>query len=191
MGYAVTIFKKNETVLRSLFRVLQHYNRSDNSVLEKYYQLLETAQNLQLNVGYREVAKFAEINDLEFEKIIVAYEESCQMLLIIDENQAYECIQNEIDLYIKHGNIDKAIQRCVEYGYPIVKETENTQKAAEFMDQGEALRDEHKISHSCVIREFEEIKYFHDCKKVKEDIRKHFVRNASVHFMNFVNISTK
>ncbi|KII60642.1 hypothetical protein RF11_03454 [Thelohanellus kitauei] len=78
--------------------------KSDNSPLDKYYQLVERAQNLQLNVkdevrhiltlesieAYLEVAEFAEANELEYRKIVLGYEEASQMLYDIDENRAIE-----------------------------------------------------------------------------------------------------
>ncbi|KII75014.1 hypothetical protein RF11_14486 [Thelohanellus kitauei] len=111
---------------------------SDNSPLDKYYQLVEKAQNLQLYVGdegrhiltlesieaYLEVAEFAEANELEYRKIIFGYEEASQMLYDIDENRAIECFRMSIDTYVKHGDINKAIQRCIQYGYAIKSETD-------------------------------------------------------------------
>ncbi|KII75017.1 hypothetical protein RF11_14489 [Thelohanellus kitauei] len=92
-------------------------SESENSPLEKYYQLIDTAQNLQLNVGYAEsieayleVAKFAEENEFEYRKIVIGYEEASLMLFYIDKIRSIECFKNTINIYIKHGDINKAIQ---------------------------------------------------------------------------------
>ncbi|KII75009.1 hypothetical protein RF11_14481 [Thelohanellus kitauei] len=154
--------------------------QSDNSPLEKYYQLLEKAQNLQLHFGdeesikaYLEVAKFAEANELEYRKIVLGYDEASQILYDIDESRAIECFQNSIDTYIKHGDINKAIQRCIQYGHSIKTETNETVKGDEFLAQAERLRAQHNIPHFCVITTFEKTEYyFEDYKTLKELIRK-------------------
>ncbi|KII67256.1 hypothetical protein RF11_11614 [Thelohanellus kitauei] len=141
--------------------------------------MLDTAQDLQRYVGYFEsveaylqAAIFAETNELEYRKIIVGYEQAGEMMSIVDASQAIVCIQSAIDICVKHGDINVAIQKCMEYGYKIFKSTKDKQKRDEFWDQGKRLRVEHKIPHSCVITKFEERKYYFDCQKVKEDIRK-------------------
>ncbi|KII75005.1 hypothetical protein RF11_14476 [Thelohanellus kitauei] len=123
--------------------------------------------------AYLEVAKFAEENEFEYRKIIIGYEEASRMLLKIDESRSIECFQKFIDIYIKNGDINKAIQRCFEYGHSIKSQSEDSQKGHDFFAQGQRLRAEHDIQHSCVITTFRKRSYYsEDYKIVKELIRK-------------------
>ncbi|KII64304.1 hypothetical protein RF11_08159 [Thelohanellus kitauei] len=178
---------------------------------EEYGELLlhfEKAQNLQLYVGdegrhiltlesieaYLEVAEFAEANELEYRKIVHGYEEASQMLYDIDENRAIECFRKSIDTYVKHGDINKAIQRCIQYGYAMNSETDDAVKGEEFFAQAERLRAEHKIPHSCVINTFERRKYdFEDYKTLKELVRKIISNalNVKLHFPDTVSFLNK
>ncbi|KII64168.1 hypothetical protein RF11_03223 [Thelohanellus kitauei] len=87
------------------------------------------------------------------------YEKAAHLFLSIRSKRTYTCYQKMIDLYVKKGEINKAIQHWFVYGYKIQTKFRDMEKSAEFYDKGDELRQQHDLPHTCVITTYEPKKY--------------------------------
>ncbi|KII62570.1 hypothetical protein RF11_05200 [Thelohanellus kitauei] len=118
--------------------------------------------------AYIKAAEFADAQNLEFEKIIGRYQDAANCFLRIKDNSAFTIYMNALDVYLKKGYIDQAIERCVRWGYKCEKELGDPEKAEEFYKKAEELRGQQNQSHTCVITDFEAIKYKDNLEKAWE-----------------------
>ncbi|KII71481.1 hypothetical protein RF11_11450 [Thelohanellus kitauei] len=72
-------------------------------------------------------------------------------------------------------DINKAIQRCAEYGHHCRKDLSDAQKGEEFFNEADELRHKYILSHTCVRTLF-------DPSEFDEDLNKAYAEKIKVDF---------
>ncbi|KII64048.1 hypothetical protein RF11_09881 [Thelohanellus kitauei] len=82
------------------------------------------------------------------------------------DDRASMFYQSAVEIFLRNGHIEKAIERLYEYGYKYQKEFMDSKKEEPLYDQADNLRLQHNLTHSCVITEFVESDFKEDLETV-------------------------
>ncbi|KII68651.1 hypothetical protein RF11_14587 [Thelohanellus kitauei] len=146
--------------------VEEPYYRSVNTVETEYKNLKEKGNMLKRikkfrGIAYFEAAEFAALHKKEYTEIVEQYEESAECFLQVKDIRTIICYDNE--------NINKAIERCVVYGYKCESIFGDKNKSSELYQTADELRLKHNIPHICARTRFDQILFEQNTNKVLED----------------------
>ncbi|KII60746.1 hypothetical protein RF11_11833 [Thelohanellus kitauei] len=87
--------------------------------------------------------------------IIDRYVNAAECYFKTNNVRAYECYNRAVDVDVKKQKINKAIQKCFQYGYLLFVEFKEKGLFEKLYRKGEDLRLLHDLKHSCVITKFD------------------------------------
>ncbi|KII63280.1 hypothetical protein RF11_01887 [Thelohanellus kitauei] len=90
--------------------------------------------------AYFEAAELAAAHLSLIKYQLWAYEKSADIYIQIKSIKALFSFRKVIDYYLKKENINKAIERCAEYGHRCKNDLGDAQKSEEFYNQVDELR---------------------------------------------------
>ncbi|KII75154.1 hypothetical protein RF11_10448 [Thelohanellus kitauei] len=122
----------------------------------------------QAGLAYFKAADFAATYKKEYTEIIDNFERSARCFLKIKNIRAFSCIDNIIAIYQNN----KAIERCVVYGYKCEINFTDGKKSSELYHKADELRLKHNIAHTCSRTKFDLRLYEHNINKKHEYLPK-------------------
>ncbi|KII67025.1 hypothetical protein RF11_14808 [Thelohanellus kitauei] len=117
--------------------------------------LMEKNQFKEAADTYYESAEIATAQEIRSDFIKERYEDAAKCYLKTKDVRAYECYNKVVDVNVKNGQINRAIQKCFEYGYLLFVELKEEGLYEKLYRKGEDLRLLHDLQHSCVITKFD------------------------------------
>ncbi|KII72088.1 hypothetical protein RF11_00957 [Thelohanellus kitauei] len=133
-------------------------NRSINDVYELMHNADENKKAGRFQEAadkYYEAAELDKGYDVGYLNIISNFESAAECYLKTKDIRSCECYNKAIDVYVKNGQINQAIQRCFEYGYLLFTEYEEQGQSENFYRKGDDLQLQHNLKHTCVITKFD------------------------------------
>ncbi|KII70603.1 hypothetical protein RF11_16135 [Thelohanellus kitauei] len=121
-------------------------------------------------MAYSKYAYLAHLRGFKSKYVNQAYEIAAGCFLEINDSRALSRYLDAVNVFLEYGIIEKAIQCCVQYGYKCQQKLSDPQHPEKLYRKAEELRDQHKLSHSCVIQQFDETKYAADLYKVLNEL---------------------
>ncbi|KII69816.1 hypothetical protein RF11_05920 [Thelohanellus kitauei] len=105
--------------------------------------------------AYFVAAKLADSYTDEFEEAFKRYNQAAKCFSKIKSNHIIVCYIYAVNVYLKNGEINRAIQFCVLYGYKCNIDLGDTSKSDVFYNKADELRYSHQLSHTCVMTKWE------------------------------------
>ncbi|KII72676.1 hypothetical protein RF11_15185 [Thelohanellus kitauei] len=121
--------------------------------------------------SYYEVARLGEIHLEDYEGALSVYRTSAECYLKTQSIDAIHCYERMIDILLKTGKVDRAIEYCVKFGYSCAHELDDTEKGDQFYSRAEEIRRLHNKSHTCSKTKFDPSEYDNDQAKALKDLK--------------------
>ncbi|KII72747.1 hypothetical protein RF11_15225 [Thelohanellus kitauei] len=131
------------------------------SMEDNYDEVFKTAckirreERFEAGSAFIKAAELAHSSSLEYKKVVGRYEDAADCFLQITDDRALTCYMIAADIFVKNEMIEQGIECFVRWGYESGQKLGDMNRAERFFQNADDLRSEHKLSHTCVITEFE------------------------------------